>query len=515
MKLTDIYKIISIVLITGFTLTAIFVAAPQSERLNEKISEESRYDLKLKKYDYWKKSFILELKVKEQDKDSSHIKVEETKSVLFNRLKKFGVEEVTIEDWDKPEDEESEETEETENEEVETEESETAGDTELSEEKSNDNVESDEDEDENNGDVLGEEDEVIKTNAEGESIETTDIIDEDILDEALEEFDFDEGDEVPEELEDNTISKFIKVTVETSKDPMLVERIITQRSYLRIMTRKDDVDFTDPTDQFTHLLAENYDRTDFTRHYFRNIYIAKLKNSSGSDSYFAIFKTWPHTAGRFNDFLEERAGESVGIANDGLIIPYEIPQQNPNATGPQLFAVGLTSDDEEARSFDALYNSGVIPVAYSLHSSEDLDADIIDIDHMQVFLASIAGILGVAAFMYFRKRDVDELARFGLSGLFVFAFWFALLKITLQPVDLFLISLESMVVVFLIKKLSYRESQRYVISVGVLVLSIILTYLSAGYIQVFARDLILLVFGINAAIFVADFYKDNIKSLLK
>lgn len=303
---------------------------------------------------------------------------------------------------------------------------------------------------------------------------------------------------------------FLKVSIQTSKDIELVEGLIKSPYIIDIVTRKSDINYEDQENPLTPYLAENYDSTEFTRKNFRNVYVTQLKNSANEYSYFALFKTWPWEKG-WDTFLTDYSGQTVGVSIDGFVTPVQI------TAGQDLFPVPVSSTEKGyAHITSILYNSGVIPLKYSVTTENELLIESAEIDYIKL----TEGILVAIFFIYIyllliEKTPKDILVRSGLSTIITVAAWIAYLKISNTPVDIFLLSIEVITIVAIIRIITENVESRIIVTVLLALISSICIILGSGYIKIFANDLLILMIISNLVLSVSTYYISNVKKSLK
>ena len=281
----------------------------------------------------------------------------------------------------------------------------------------------------------------------------------------------------------------IMVTLTTSKEKELTEQLIKNRFAVEIVTRKDDVNYEDPEDPYAYLLATNYNSTDWNRDDFRNVYITKLQNSTGSESYFAIFKLWPAKSVEFNKFLTQYEGQTVGVSTDGFVSPVQVP------TGAnKLFAPPVSTEDpQEVNIIDILYNSGSIPANISLTSEKDMTPNIPQTDYIMVSILIFAGFLISYLYLSISKNASSSvLMKSFLATMLTISIYLTILKLLQIPVDTFLLPIEAILTMILIRVISENKDSVVYIDIILFGVLAILIFLGFGYVSIVARNMILL-----------------------
>ncbi|HRI05877.1 MAG TPA: hypothetical protein PLV59_02965 [Candidatus Dojkabacteria bacterium] len=294
----------------------------------------------------------------------------------------------------------------------------------------------------------------------------------------------------------------VKVTVETDKDKSSVDQLISQRYYARFVTRKAGVNFEDEKNQFAQFDIANYDNTPYTLHDFREVYITKLKATTGEKSYFAIYKPWEHRATNFYEYFDRYAGQYAGLAIDGFVSPIVVPvtvsssQSTSGVVARNPFAVGMNGSDNEAKLLGILNNTGVIPVQYTLESSKDLKVTNFNVDYIKAtaLFAVLSFTLIVLNYLLTQKGSFASFLSYFVTAGFVVtglkltqfpvqpivAIYTAILLTTLLP--FFLNSRKIIVTLGALGIVLHLLGLGYIRDVGLLLAVIMFTYLFTGYI---------------------------------
>ncbi|MDY0097119.1 MAG: hypothetical protein RBS01_02100 [Candidatus Dojkabacteria bacterium] len=305
-------------------------------------------------------------------------------------------------------------------------------------------------------------------------------------------------------------TNFLVLTVQTSKDIDVVESLIKTPFLVNIVTRKADIDFENPEDVIAPYLLENYDPTPFTRTSFRNVYITQLKNSNNEYSYFALFKTWPW-GNEWKTFLQENAGQTVGVALDEFVTPVQIP------TDQSLFAVPVSSTEEKyAQAVSILYNSGQMPISYTVVDEKELDVDIAEIDYIKLTEGILIAVVLIYLYLLIiNKTSRDTLLISGISTVLTVSTWIAYLKISETPTDIFILALEVITIVAMIRLIAENLESKMIVTVLLALISSISILMGSGYIKIFAYDLLILIILSNISLYISKYYLDNVKKSLK
>ncbi len=291
-------------------------------------------------------------------------------------------------------------------------------------------------------------------------------------------------------------SEGLKITVQSTQDEHLITGVIADRSYMRLVTPKKDLEKNDFTQIY---LIENYDKTEWDRSAFRNILVKTLVDSENNRTYFAIFKPWPQNRGSFVRFLEDNKGESIGFAMDEFVRPVMVDESSK-----ELFAVGLGPDKINAQIYDIVLNSGVIPLKYTLEDIVDVEPEIFEIKYMQVTIAIITAMLILTTYLYLREKDKKNILEFSLCLLTTFSVSFTMLKTYQIPVDLFLLLITGVLIIIFVKMIYFNKKDLKFISLFSIGFSILLIYLGTGYTQLLGQQLL---FAILLALFLQRFLR--------
>jgi preprotein translocase subunit SecD len=362
------FNYLFLILLSSFVLLAFLIALPLTEKLTDVVA----FDLNVNE-EFWSKEYILEFDSENQTE------INKTKNILFKRLNRYGVEEVTVSQEDKS----------------------------------------------------------------------------------------------------------IRVEVKTTKPQSYVDEMIRSPYQYSIVTRKEDVDFESEENQFAPYLSENYDDTKFNSSIFRNIHITKLPTSSGELSYFGIAKIWPNKSREFKDFLTDNNEQYIGLKIDDFVTPIYI-------NDPNLLAIPIGAEEDSVGSIDILYNSGNIPISYTLAEENDLDVSNINIDYIELTIALFISILAIYIYTYFTKLYNTNLI---LSSLFIvllsLALFLTYLKITYTPIQIFILLIDAVILIMLTNLIKQNTESRYTLLIGALLIAFVFKYLGIGYIKVLGDHLII------------------------
>jgi len=394
---------ISLAIISAILVAAILIALP----LTEKISDEINFNLVTKDSSFWSKEYILALQTSDEKQ------VQETREVLYRRLRSFSVERESVY--------------------------------------------------------------VVPSDEEG-------------------------------------ISK-LKVVISSAKDQKLVEELIKNRFQYKIMTKKPDVDFENSEDQYAYMMEENYDPTDWDYQDFRDIYLTKLKTNSGTYSYFALYKLWPNKEKEFVNFLSQYKGQMIGVSIDGYISPYQVPEDVDQ--GAFLFALPVyTENKDEAEIISILYNSGNIPVEFTVQEETDLPSPIASIDYLKISVALIIAL--VTAYMYiliFKQSTPKKLTRSFLATVITISVYITILKIQHIPVYTLLLALECIMASIAIYMFEEnRESRKFTLCI-LLAFLLVIVFLGTGLMSEFAKEMICILLLSALSLQISQRYIDKVRKI--
>ncbi len=397
---------------SAIIFSLVLIAIPQTEKLLKTV----RYDI-VQAPAQWQQSYILQLTINSQDQSNSANLIAQTESIIYNRLKSYGVETVTFQQTKQD-----------------------------------------------------------KTHPE------------------------------------------VTVTVVSSKDQADIEQLVGQRYFLQFVIRKPGVKFDDTSNPLVNYDISNYTLTEFTRYYFRTVYVTKLRSTSGTDAYFAIYKPWPNSSDKFFSYFDPYVGQEEGISIDGFVNPIMIPTtQIQNSNGNlqrQPFAIALSTDAKAANVQNILLNSGVIPIEYNLSKTNTLKLDGNDNNYLHfVEISAAVVILSLVLGLIFKKKEFDTVKFLFISAIPIFTL-ITIAKVisyAVLPYDLFIAY-----VIFLSLNTVYTlTNSGYVtklISI-ILLLGIYMSIISGGVLILFYLMLLLsvsLVFD-----YLYPYYIDLIKESLK
>ena len=404
LKLGSSFLYLAMILISSLVIVIGLISLP----LTEKIKEDISYNLITKDNLYWEKEYTLELDTSDVAEIDKKKYIEKTKDILYRRLNKAGLEEVSI---------------------------------------------------------------------------------------------------YEENSKENNI---LKVYVKTSENESFVDNLVENRFFVTVVTRKDNVDFDSEDNQYAYLFGENYNATEFTGSSFRNVFITKLKNSSGEYSYFAVFKTLITKEKAFQSFLNEHEEEYIGVSIDGFVTPYYVP-----ANDPKTFAISISGEESQAELIDILYNSGEIPLSFTTSDTKYIDTTVPSFNYIQLSISILGSIVLVYIILLFViKEDSKKISQSLFSTLLTFAGWITYLKLTSTPVDTWLLAMECILSAILIYILVHNKESQVPIVASLAASFFILMLLGIGYIKIFGKDMLLVLILCQFNIVFGKWYLDNMKKVI-
>lgn len=305
--------------------------------------------------------------------------------------------------------------------------------------------------------------------------------------------------------------EYISILIQTSQPQEYIDELVRNPFIINVVDRKEDVNFEDPENPYAIYLSENYNETEYSRNSFRNIYITQLKNSSNEYSYFALFKTWPWNT-KWSTYLSDNAGREVGVSIDGFVTPVQIP-----AVQPYVFALPIsTTEKKEAELITILYNSGVVPVTYTVIDQQEKPVENIEVDYVKIIEGVIVAVLAIYAYLYFvNKTDRKVLLVGALTSLLTISLWIAYLKISALPIDTFILTIEVIMMIALLRITTENTESRIIVNVLLALIASIVAILGTGYGKILASHLFFLLILGNISEQIALFYTYKVRKLLK
>jgi hypothetical protein len=284
-----------------------------------------------------------------------------------------------------------------------------------------------------------------------------------------------------EKVSDSRDKAILVLKIESDKDKESVERLIAQRYYLRFVLRKEGVDFESEENQFAVYDPENYTGTPFTLHHFRQVYITKLKTTTGEDGYFSIYKPWEYRAGKFYEYFDKYAGQYAGVQIDGFVSPIVVPVTASGVSGGITsrlpFALGVTGESNDIKILNILTNTGVIPVEYDLVDTKELKSPSFEVNFLKTSLLFIllTVIIYIASYLFTKKGSLTSFMAFAITSTTVVTVM-KLFSIPLQPITAVY---SALLVTTLLPILMDSKA----VSLTIALIGLILSYIGSGYIR--------------------------------
>lgn len=311
----------------------------------------------------------------------------------------------------------------------------------------------------------------------------------------------------------------IQIRVKAPFAESVMDQLVKTRNYLRFYSAKEDVDFNDEQNPYVAYMPTSYNATDLTRHQLRTIYFKPLDNADGTTTYNAIFKE-KFFNNDFKNFVIENAGKKIGIGIDSGIIPIDIPtsysQDYRNAAHIHtfVFALGLTDNADDAKMYDLLFNSGVIPLEYKVINEDLIDTPSANISHIKLALTFLTIIIAFAIFdILMMKKPTKTVFKYSASLLLTFAIYVSYLKFFMIPVDLGLLYLTSLLLIVgaFINTMKSYDNNDYFITLAILFMAWIMAF---GIIKELAFSLLTLMTLYIIVKELVRYYLDNMISFI-
>lgn len=302
----------------------------------------------------------------------------------------------------------------------------------------------------------------------------------------------------------------IKVLVNTTKNPNLVKELVANQFQIRIVVRKEEVDFFDEEEPFAYLFAENYEPTGWDRTNFRNIHITELKTTDNTYTYFAIFKPWISKQADFTKLLDTYRGEYLGIDIDGFVSPYLVPLESQ-----KIFAIPLNyQSEEDVEAINILYNSGIISTSYSLVNEEDLEPKVIKVNYVGISIGFVVSLLlTYLSLVLLKHDDVNMVKKALLASILTICIYLSILKIFNIPVDTFLLPIVAILTFLLIKTVVVNLDSVVYIEIALITVFLIVKTVGYGYAEILANHLIWLVLLSKVSLIASEWYLNKLKGI--
>lgn len=313
--------------------------------------------------------------------------------------------------------------------------------------------------------------------------------------------------------------RYIQIRVKAPFEESVMDQFVKTRNYLRFYSAKEDVNFNDDKNPYVAYLPTSYNASDITRHDLRTIYFKPLDNGDGTTTYNAIFKEkfFNHD---FRNFVIANAGKKIGIGIDGGIIPIDIPidyskeYREASNTNTFVFALGLTDNADDAKVYDLLFNSGVIPLEYNVTDESLIDSPSPNISHIKLALTFLTAVIAFAIFnILVMKKPAKKVLQSSTSLLLTFAIYISYLKFFIIPVDLGLLYITSLLFVLsaFINTMRSYDNNDYFITLAILFMAWIMAF---GIIKELAFSLLTLMTLYIIVKELVRYYLDNMISFI-
>ena len=297
----------------------------------------------------------------------------------------------------------------------------------------------------------------------------------------------------------------LRIVVKTTKSQTYVDQMIRSPYRYSVVTRKEDVDFESEEDQFAPYLAENYDDTNFDSSIFRNIHIAQLPNSSGELSYFGLAKVWPNKSKDFKNFLTANSEQYMGIKIDDFVTPIYI-------NDPTLLAIPIGAQEDSIESIDILYNSGNIPINYTLTEENELETESFSINYIEVTIALFISIIAIYLYTYFTGLyDKEMILRNMFIILLSLALFLSYLKITYMPIHIFILIIDAVILIMFTNLIKQNIESKNNILIGSFLIALIFNFLGIGYLKILGSHFITLSVISFLSVGIGDYYINKLK----
>lgn len=312
-----------------------------------------------------------------------------------------------------------------------------------------------------------------------------------------------------EEISTYTENSKIRIVITSSKDKDLTEELLNNRFDVQIMTRKSNVNFDDSTDTYAYMLSTNYDSTEWSREDFRDVYITKLRDTSGTYSNFAIFKLWPSKLEKFNAFLSKYNGQYIGVSLDGFVTPHLVD------TTSTVFAIPISTENtQQLKVIDLLYNSGVITTNLKIDSERDLTVNIPSVNYIQLTIGIFVALVIIYSYLFIAKQAPQMiLLKSFLATVLTIAIYLAFLKIAKIPVDTFLLPIEGILAVVITRVLSENKDSNFYLEIILLLVLTSIIFLGNGYIAIIAQDMLILTALSKLCLIISGWYINKVKKI--
>jgi preprotein translocase subunit SecD len=301
----------------------------------------------------------------------------------------------------------------------------------------------------------------------------------------------------------------IRIDVTTTKDKDLTKELISNKFEVKIVTRKSDVNFDDSSNTYAYMLGTNYDATDWNRSDFRNVYITKLRTSNGTYANFAIFKLWPAGEEKFNKFLQQYNGQTIGVDIDGFVTPHVVDSTS------KVFAIPIsTEDQQQLKVMSLLYNSGVVTTNFKIDSQTDLTVNVPTVNYIQITLGILVAIVVLYFYLFISKTtSQDVILKSLLATTLTISIYLAFLKIFQIPVDTFMLSIEAILAIMVTRIIAEGKDSVFYIELFLLIILASTIFLGNGFISIIAQDMLILTALSKLCLVISAWYINKVKKI--
>jgi len=157
-----------------------------------------------------------------------------------------------------------------------------------------------------------------------------------------------------------------------------------------------------------------------------------------------------------------------------------------------------------------------MPISYTAVDEKEVAIDIAEIDYIKLTEGILVAIVLIYLYLLIiNKTPKDTLLLSGVSTVLTISSWIAYLKISETPTDIFILALEVITVVAMIRLITENIESRMIVTVLLALISSVSILMGSGYIKIFAYDLLILIILSNISLYVSKYYLDNVRKSLK
>ena len=97
--------------------------------------------------------------------------------------------------------------------------------------------------------------------------------------------------------------------------------------------------------------------------------------------------------------LKDNAGQIVGVSIDEFVTPVQI------FAGESLFAVPISvTNNEEASIASNMYNSGLMPVGYTVFEERDIPTNIAEVDYIKLTQGILIAVILIYLYLLLLRK---------------------------------------------------------------------------------------------------------------